>query len=182
MKKKIAVFCGSLSGSSDRFEKDAFRFGQLIASEGFELVFGGGKDGLMGAVANGALAAGGKVTGVLPQFFNPREVAHPGMQKTVQVKNLAERKQIIAEISDVFVSLPGGIGTLDEMFEMLALSKLNRQHKISALLNTENYFEPILQMLDKMEKYRFSSPVLHRLLWVEKSPEEMMEKIIRHMG
>ena len=177
----IAVFGGAFAGKNGIYTVQAYRLGSLIAKQGFDLVFGGGKDGIMGAVADGALAQGGKVIGVLPEFFNPEEVAHPQMHEIIYVKNLQERKEVIRNISDAFISLPGGIGTLDEFFEMIAMNKLNLHLKPSGLLNTEGYFDPLLKMFNRMENEGFLNISNEPLFAIEEKPEQLMEHLLRLM-
>ncbi len=178
----IAVFGGAFAGKKGIYTDQAFRLGSLIAKQGFDLVFGGGKDGMMGTVADGALSQGGKVIGVLPEFFNPEEVAHPQMHEIIFVKDLQERKEVIRNISDAFISLPGGIGTLDEFFEMIALNKLKLLMKPSGLLNTEGYFDPLMIMIKRMENEGFLNISNEPLFAIEEKPEQLMEHLLRLMN
>ena len=122
--KRISVFCGSSRGNDDIFEKQAFRLGETLASRKIGLVYGGTKIGLMNAVANGALSRGGEVTGVLPRFISDKGIAHDNLTELVLVDTMHERKTRMHELSDAFAALPGGIGTLEEVFEMAGIALL----------------------------------------------------------
>lgn len=144
----IAVFCGARAGRDPRYATEAAALGAALAARGWTLVYGGGKVGLMGVLAQACLDAGGSVTGVIPGFLSSREVLHPGLQISHQVEDLFERKALMIELADAFVALPGGIGTLDELLEVMAWRQLGCIDKPVALLNTAGYFESALRSLD----------------------------------
>lgn len=144
----VAVFCGARTGRDPRYAQDAVALGAAIAARGWTLVYGGGKVGLMGLLAQACLDGGGSVTGVIPGFLSSREVLHPGLQISHQVEDLFERKALMIELADAFIALPGGIGTLDELLEVMAWRQLGCIDKPVALLNTAGYFEPWLRTLD----------------------------------
>lgn len=148
--KSITVFCGATSGRLPEFEEAAYQLGKDIAEGDYELVYGGGSAGMMGAVANGAVDHGGKVTGVIPQFLVDRELAHQRLHKLEVVETMHERKAIMNELGDAIVSLPGGAGTLEEFFEMYTWGQIGLHEKPLGLINTRNYFDPLLTMFDKM--------------------------------
>ncbi|HET9978081.1 MAG TPA: TIGR00730 family Rossman fold protein [Burkholderiaceae bacterium] len=140
----IAVYCGSRFGDSPAFERAARAIGAAIGAAGDTLVYGGGRVGLMGAVADAALAAGGRVIGVIPQALMDREVGHPGLSELHVVQTMHERKQRMARHADAFVALPGGIGTLEELYEMWSWQQLGYHDKPVALLNVEGYYDALL--------------------------------------
>ena len=153
--KSLCVYCGSSPGLCDAYVQSAEAFGQLLAAEGITLVYGGGKVGLMGAVADGALRAGGKVIGVIPDLLVAREVAHMGLTTLHRVGSMHERKLKMAELADGFVALPGGAGTIDEIFEVFTWSQLGMHSKPCAFLDVEGYYALLFQFLDHMAEQRF---------------------------
>lgn len=144
----ICVFCGSSSGNDPRYLAAARHLGSAIAERGWGLVYGGAHVGLMGAVADAALAAGGKVTGVLPHGLEQRELAHGGLTRLHIVGSMHERKAMMADLSDAFIALPGGYGTLDEFFEILTWAQLGLHAKPCAVLNVNGFFDALFQYLD----------------------------------
>jgi uncharacterized protein (TIGR00730 family) len=142
--QRVCVFCGASSGRRPRYADAARAFGDAVARRGLGLVYGGGRVGLMGAVADGALAAGGEVIGVIPQELVDRELAHDGLGELRVVGSLHERKALMAELSDAFVALPGGFGTLDELMEQLTWSQLGLHRKPVGLLDVEEYWRPLI--------------------------------------
>ncbi len=143
--KSVCVFCGSATGSDPQFVEAARDTGTLLARRGLALVYGGGHIGMMGALADAALAAGGRVTGVIPQHLMRPEVAHLGLSELVVVDSMHQRKRLMADRADCFLALPGGFGTLDETFEMVTWLQLGLQRKPVALVNVGGYFDPVLQ-------------------------------------
>ena len=141
---RVCVFCGASSGRSPAYAHAARAFGEVVAQRGLGLVFGGGRVGLMGTVADAALAAGGEVIGVMPSALVGRELAHEGLTELHVVETLHERKALMAELSDGFVALPGGFGTLDELMEQLTWSQLGLHDKPVGLLDVEGYWEPLV--------------------------------------
>ena len=144
--RRVCVFCGASSGRVPAYADAARGFGAALADRGLGLVYGGGRVGLMGAVADGALAAGGEVIGVIPQELVDRELAHDGVTELRVVGSLHERKALMAELSDAFVALPGGFGTLDELMEQLTWSQLGLHAKPVALLDVEDYWRPLIAL------------------------------------
>jgi uncharacterized protein (TIGR00730 family) len=174
---RICVFTGSSSGKDPRFDAGARAFGSLIAARGHGLVYGGGKVGLMGAVAQAALAGGGEVTGVIPRFMDVREVAHKGLTSLEWVDSMHARKARMAELSDAFVALPGGWGTLDELFEILTWAQLGLHAKPVALLNLEAFFDPLLSYLEAAKAAGFVREQHHDLLHVASNPEALLHHL-----
>jgi uncharacterized protein (TIGR00730 family) len=146
----LALYCGSSPGNDPRYAAVARESGRALAERGIRIVYGGGGVGLMGAVADAALAAGGQVTGVIPDFLNTRELMHPQVADMRVVRTMHERKLLMVELSDGFIALPGGFGTLDELFEVLTWSQLGIHRSPIGLLNLDGYFDGILACLDGM--------------------------------
>jgi hypothetical protein len=157
--KRIVVFCGSSPGRRPEYAAAATAFGALLAERGIGIVYGGASVGLMGAVADGALAAGGEVIGVIPRRLLEREIAHAGLTELRTVDSMHERKALMADLSGAVVALPGGTGTLDELFEMFTWSQLGLHGKPIGLLEIEGYWQPLLAFIDHM--------VAERFLWAE---------------
>ena len=147
---RICVYTGSRHGSRPEYEAAARAFGTLLAERGIGLVYGGGHLGLMGVIADAALAAGGEVVGVIPQKLVDWEVAHPGLTELHVVASMHERKQMMADLADAFVALPGGIGTMEELFEVWAWLHLGYHQKPCALLNVAGFYDPLIIFLDRM--------------------------------
>lgn len=175
----LTVFCGSGTGSQERYALDARRFGELAAERGITIVYGGGRTGLMGALADGALAAGGRVVGVIPRALVEREVAHDGISELMVVGDMHERKARLAALGDAFVALPGGSGTLEEFFEAWTWRRLGIHGKACALLNTLDYWRGLLTMLARMADEQFlSGPDLDEIV-VDNSPEALLDRLSR---
>ena len=163
--KSICVYCGSNAGNRPIYAERAVALGQRIAHEGLALIYGGGNAGLMGLAADAALAAGGEVIGVIPEQLVTWEVAHKGLTRLEVVANMHERKMRMFDLSDAFVALPGGFGTLDEMFEMLTWRQLGIGDKPCAFLDVDDFYAPLLQMIDRMVAERFLHPEQRADLW-----------------
>jgi uncharacterized protein (TIGR00730 family) len=148
--KRVLVFCGSSPGARPEYAESADALGRLLAGRGLGLVYGGASVGLMGAVADGALAAGGEVIGVIPRGLVEREIGHPGLTELREVSTMHERKALMAELSDAVIALPGGTGTLDELFELFTWSQLGLHRMPIGLLDVAGYWQPLLAMLDHM--------------------------------
>jgi uncharacterized protein (TIGR00730 family) len=144
--RRVCVFCGASSGRAPAYAEAARAFGAAVAGRGLGLVYGGGRVGLMGAVADGALAGGGEVVGVIPRALVERELAHGGLSELHVVGSLHERKALMAELADGFVALPGGFGTLDELMEQLTWSQLGLHAKPVGLLDVEGYWRPLIAL------------------------------------
>jgi uncharacterized protein (TIGR00730 family) len=146
--RHLCVFCGSNRGNNPAYEAAAQQLGAELASRGITLVYGGGNVGLMGILADATLHAGGKAIGVIPEALMAREVGHRGLTELHVVKTMHERKALMAELSDGFIALPGGIGTFEEFFEVLTWAQLGIHNKPCALLNVAGFFDPLLQMIE----------------------------------
>ena len=163
--RSICVYCGSNAGSKPVYTERAIALGTRIAKEGLALVYGGGNVGLMGVVADAVLEAGGEVIGVIPEQLVNWEVAHKGVTRLEVVANMHERKARMFDLADGFVALPGGFGTLDEMFEMLTWRQLGIADKPCAFLDVDGFYAPLLAMMDRMVEERFLHPEQRRDLW-----------------
>jgi uncharacterized protein (TIGR00730 family) len=177
MLKRICVFCGSSSGTREIYAQAAREVGRLLSERGIELVYGGGKVGLMGAVADACLAAGGRVTGVIPQVLVDKEVAHNGLTELLVVQTMHERKALMADLADAFLALPGGYGTWDEFCEVLTWSQIGIQQKGSALLNVNGYYDPLLAMADRAVGEGFLRDVHRELLLTDRDPARLLDRL-----
>lgn len=175
--KSICVYCGSADGL-DLIYLDAARvLGSLLAEHGIELVYGAGKTGLMGAVADGALAAGGVVTGVVPENLNQPQLIHAGLSKLEVVPDIHGRKARMMQLADAFITLPGGFGTLDEMFEALTWAQIGLHTKPVGLLNTGGYFSPLLEMIDHAMREKFIYEEHRDLLVSSSDPADLLTRL-----
>lgn len=176
--KRICVFCGASRGGPGHYAEAARDLGTLLAARGLGLVYGGGDIGLMGVVADAALGAGGEVTGVIPQQLMDREVGHKGLTEMHVVESMNDRKLLMAELSDGFIAMPGGLGTLDELFEMLTWSQLKLHHKPCGLLNHRGYFDTMLAFLDHGEREGFIKAKHRAMLLVESGAEALLDRMM----
>ena len=161
----LCVYCGSSAGKHPEYTEQARAFGTEMARRGIALVYGGGNVGLMGIVADAVLAGGGKATGVIPRQLVEREVAHKGLTELVVVDTMHQRKTRMFELSDAFVALPGGFGTMDEMFEMLTWRQLGLGDKPCAFLDVDGFYAPLVEMMDRMVAERFLHADQRNDLW-----------------
>jgi uncharacterized protein (TIGR00730 family) len=173
-KRSICVFCGSSVGVKPAYAYAAKRLGESLGRGGRQLVFGGGRVGLMGVLADAALQHGGHVTGVIPQHLVDLEVAHTGLSQLRIVGSMHERKQLMADLADAFVVLPGGLGTLEEFFEVWTWGQLGLHAKPYGLLNVASYFDPLLTFLDHTVQEGFVRAEHRRLLAVAEDPDALL--------
>ncbi len=174
---RICVFCGSNTGADSSYAETARAFGAMLAREKIGLVYGGGKVGLMGAIADAALDAGGEVIGVIPHGLARKEWAHEGLSKLHVVDSMHERKALMADLSDAFVALPGGLGTLEEIFEVITWAQLGIHDKACALLNVGKYYDGLLSFLELAVKQRLIKPEHRAVILVESGHETLLERI-----
>lgn len=163
--RRVCVYCGSNTGANAAYAERAAELGRRLAADGLALVYGGGNVGLMGVIADAALAAGGEVIGVIPEQLAGWEVAHQGLTRLEVVADMHTRKARMFDLADAFVALPGGFGTLDEMFEMLTWRQLGLGDKPCAFLDVAGFFGPLMAMLDRMADERFLHGEQRRDLW-----------------
>ncbi|MDZ7735429.1 MAG: TIGR00730 family Rossman fold protein [Gammaproteobacteria bacterium] len=178
MFKRLCVYCGSRRGLSENHRRDAMRLGQLLAGNGITLIYGGGHVGMMGIIADATLAAGGDVIGVIPVSLQHKEVAHDGLTELHIVDDMHQRKALMAELADGFIAMPGGLGTLEELFEMLTWLQIGIHEKPVGLLNSNGYYDRLLDFLNQTvtEGY-LNAGDLERLLKVSDKPEKLLKKL-----
>lgn len=162
--KSILVYCGSAKGNNSVYTEAAQRLGSVLAANKIQLIYGGGSIGLMGVVADTVMKNRGEVIGVIPKFLNVKEVGHGGLTSLIEVSSMHERKAKMEEMCDAAIALPGGYGTLDELFEILTWSQLGLHKKPIGILNVNGYFNGLIAQLDTMVKEGFLSPANRRLL------------------
>ena len=177
--RRVCVFCGSAAGAMPAYRRAAARLGEALARRGLGLVYGGGSIGLMGVVADAALAAGGEVVGVIPRRLARKEIAHAGLTRLRVVPSMHARKAMMADLADAFVAMPGGLGTLEELTEVLTWAQLGLHAKPCALLDVAGYWRPLIRLLDHAVEERFLRPEHRRLLLVERSPERLLDRLGR---
>jgi len=173
--KRIAVYCGSSAGPNQIYRTKAAELGRYLAGRKIHVVFGGGKVGLMGILADAVLAAGGKVTGVIPGFLHVKEVAHKRLSELITVETMHVRKALIEEMVDGAIALPGGFGTLDELFEMLTWGQLGLHDKPVGVLNINGFYDPILAAIDRMVEEGFLKDLNRDMLLSSNHIEELLE-------
>lgn len=176
----ICVFCGSGAGVRDEYLAAAVAFGHLLAERGLTLVYGGASVGLMGAIADAALAAGGDVVGVLPRHLAAKEISHHGLTRLELVDTMHERKARMAELSDAFVAMPGGLGTLEELFEVWTWAMLGLHRKPCALLDVAGYFDHLGAFLDHTVDEAFVRPAHRAMLILERDGPALLEALERY--
>lgn len=162
-RKSVCVFCGSRMGGHERFRLLAEQVGKGLAKRGATLVYGGGALGLMGVVSNAATAAGGEVTGIIPTFLRKQEVQNMNLTRTIVTQGMMERKQAMIDLSDGFLILPGGLGTLDELFEVLTWRQLGQIDKPIVLLGQDGFWEPLLTLIDHTIAQQFAGEAIRNL-------------------
>ena len=172
--KRLCVFCGANAGRDPVYRAAAQALGALLAREGVGLVYGGASIGLMGAVADAARAAGGEVIGVIPRALMKREIAHAGLADLRVVGSMHERKALMAELADGFIALPGGVGTLEELFEVWTWVHLGLHHKPCALLDVAGFYSGLARFLDHVEAEGFLREGVRDMLLVERDPAQLL--------
>ncbi len=178
----VCVYCGARAGALPAFTLAARALGQAVAQRGWQLVYGGGRGGLMGVLADAALAAGGRVVGVIPHSLMERELGHPGLAELHVVQTMHERKQLMAQHSDAFVALPGGIGTLEELFETWTWRQLGYHDKPLGLLNVEGYYDPLLAFVEHATTAGFLAADQLALLTTDTQLERLLDALHRQSG
>lgn len=175
--KSVCIYCGSSSGTSPEYADAAVQCARALVARGVTIVYGGGNIGIMGIVADAALQAGGKVVGVIPDVLVDKELAHRGVTELIQVRGMHERKQTMANMADGFIALPGGIGTLDELCEILTWRQLGFHNKPVALLNTAHYYDLFIGMLRQMQSSGFIPKPMAEQILVDKDIEVLLTKM-----
>jgi uncharacterized protein (TIGR00730 family) len=180
--KRITVFCGSSLGNDDVYSLQATLLGQTLAKQNIELVYGGAKIGLMGAVAEGALSHGGKVIGVLPKFLRSKEIAHEGLTQLILVDSMHERKTKMNELCDGVIALPGGFGTLEEFFEMLTWGQLGLHQKPTAILNINGFYDSLIALVQTMTDKGLLKEVNQKMLLTSDNINDLLSKMMNYVA
>ncbi len=175
--RRVCVFCGSSPGRRGVYADAARAMGRMLAGQDIGLVYGGGSVGLMGILADATLEAGGEVIGVIPEHMKSREIAHYDLTDLRIVGSMHERKALMYELSDGFVAMPGGLGTMEELFEILTWCQLGLQVKPSGLLDVDGYFSHLVEFLDHVTAQGFIKEVHRRLVVVEEQPERLLDEM-----
>jgi uncharacterized protein (TIGR00730 family) len=175
--KRLCVFCGSSTGDAPAYAAAAHALGTTLARRGIGLVYGGASVGLMGAVADAALEAGGEVIGVMPEALAKKELAHAGLTDLRIVGSMHERKALMAELSAGFIALPGGLGTLEELFEVWTWAQLGYHAKPCALLNVAGFYDPLIAFLDGVVAHRFLKPAHRDMLVVAEDSDALLDRL-----
>lgn len=174
--KRIAVFCGSSNGASDLYIQGAKDLGKELAKRNISLVYGGASVGVMGAVANAVLEAGGHVIGVMPTFLEEREISHKNLSELIVVESMHERKAKMAELVDGFITLPGGPGTLEEFFEIFTWAQLGLHQKPCGLLNINDYYTPLISLFNHMTEEQFLQEKYRSMALVDTEPQGLLDQ------
>ncbi|HEV8514700.1 MAG TPA: TIGR00730 family Rossman fold protein [Cyclobacteriaceae bacterium] len=182
MIKRITVFCGSSLGNDPRFQIHARLLGQTLAKQNIELVYGGAKIGLMGAVADGALSEGGKVIGVLPKFLRSKEISHEGLTELILVDSMHERKTKMNELCDGVIALPGGFGTMEEFFEMLTWGQLGLHQKPVGILNVNGFYNSLIELAQTMVDGGLLKEVNQKMLLVSSDIDDLLSKMKNYVA
>ena len=179
---RLCVFCGSQSGLGPEYVEAARQFGRALVARRIELVYGAGSVGLMGVLAETVLAGGGRAVGVIPKFLATSELMHPGLSETHVVDTMHTRKALMAELSDAFVALPGGCGTLEEVLEAISWAQLRVHDKPVGLLDVQGFFAPLMAQLGHCEEAGFLPADVRRRLVVDRDPERLVETLLARLA
>ncbi|MBP1223934.1 TIGR00730 family Rossman fold protein [Flavobacterium sp. 1355] len=180
--KRITVFCGSSFGNEAIYKEQATLLGQTLAKHNIELVYGGANVGLMGAVADGVLNEGGKVIGVLPDFLRSKEIAHLGLTELILVESMHERKTKMNDLCDGVIALPGGFGTLEELFEMVTWAQLGLHKKPIAILNIDGFYDSLVELTNTMVEKGFLKNVNQKMLLVSDNIDDLLDKMKNYVA
>lgn len=175
--KNIAIYCGSSSGNEKIFIESAYSLGKILAKKGYSIIYGGACVGLMGAVADGALSQQGKVIGVIPKFLKEKELEHKGLSEIHIVETMHERKDLMNELSDGAIALPGGFGTMDELFEMLTWAQLSLHKKAISILNIDGYYNALIELCEKMIEKGFLKKEYREMLIIDSDIDRLLNKM-----
>ncbi|KUJ54933.1 LOG family protein [Chryseobacterium aquaticum] len=178
--KSITVFCGSSFGSDEKYKKQATLLGQTLAKQNIQLIYGGANVGLMGAVADGVLSEGGKAIGVLPHFLQSKEIAHNHLTELILVESMHERKTKMNDLCDGVIALPGGYGTLEELFEMITWAQLGLHKKPIAILNVDGFYDNLIKLIQTMVDKGFLKQINREMLLVSDDIGELLEKMRKY--
>ena len=173
--RRVCVFCGSSVGVRPAYEQAAHEMGRTLARRGIGLVFGGGKVGLMGVVADAVMAAGGEAIGVIPQTLDDREIGHTGITELRIVDSMHTRKAMMADLSDAFIAMPGGVGTFEEFFEVVTWTQLGLHRKPCGLLNVDGFYTPLSAFIDRATDEGFIRPVHRAAIVMDSDPATLLD-------
>ena len=179
--RRACVFCGSSVGFHSVYRDAATQTGRVLVERGFSLVYGGGQVGLMGVIADSVLASGGRVVGVIPEFLATKELMHTGISELHTVDSMHTRKALMAELSDVFLALPGGLGTFDELCEIVTWAQLGLHARPIGLLNVQGYFDGLIQQVERAIADGFCRPEHRRLFVVDANPYRLLDAMAVHV-
>jgi uncharacterized protein (TIGR00730 family) len=172
--KRLCVYCGAAGNVAEPYREAARQLGRLMGKAGIELIYGGGRVGLMGLLADAVLAAGGRVTGIIPDFLRNREIGHDGASELIVVGSMHERKQRMFELADAFAILPGGLGTLDEALECITWRQLGLHDRPIVVIDVDGYWRPLARLIDHVVRAGFAGPEALGLYQVVSSPEDLL--------
>ncbi len=178
--KAVCVYCGSSNGAKPLYAEAARSFGRALVAANLALVYGGGKVGLMGAIADEVMAAGGRAIGVIPELLVDKEVGHNGLTELHVVPDMHQRKKMMADLSDAFVALPGGAGTLEELFEVYTWAQLGYHQKPVALFNVDGYYDPLIAMLAHTVHEGFMRQTYFDILQIDRDPHALISRLQRY--
>lgn len=174
--KRLAVYCGSSYGASDKYKEGAIQLGKVLEKRGITLVYGGASVGIMGEIANTVLKEGGEVIGVIPRLLEDREISHRNLTELIIVDSMHERKAKMAELADGFIALPGGPGTLEEFFEVFTWAQLGLHQKPCGLFNINHYYDPLVTLFNHMADQQFLQEKYRSMAVVESDPDRLIEQ------
>ena len=174
--KRLAVFCGSSNGASETYKEGAIQLGKELARQGITLVYGGSSLGIMGTVADTVLESGGQVIGVIPKMLVEKEISHPHLTELIVVDSMHERKAKMVDLADGFIALPGGMGTLEEFFEVLTWAQLGLHQKPCGILNINHYYDLLISFLDHINEQQFLQDKFRSMVLIESEPAQLIEK------
>lgn len=175
--KSICVFCASSLGNGPIYAQTAFELGKILAKNQIDLIYGGAQVGLMGKVAEGTLSNKGKVIGIIPEFFKTKEIAHASLTELITVQTMHERKALMHDKSDAFIALPGGFGTLEELFEILTWAQLNLHQKPIGILNINGFYDPLIQLVETMITSGLLKQEYKAMLLISDSIEDLISQM-----
>jgi uncharacterized protein (TIGR00730 family) len=178
--KSVCVYCGSANGAKPLYAEAARAFGRALVQADLALVYGGGKVGLMGVIADTVMAEGGRAIGVIPELLVNKEVGHNGLTELHVVPDMHHRKKMMADLSDAFVAMPGGVGTLEEFFEVYTWAQLGYHQKPVALLNIDGFYDPLMNMLQHTVDEGFLRPAYFDIVQVDRDPVALIDKLQRY--
>lgn len=180
MAKRICVYCGSRMGNNGLYEQGAHALGEAFARRGIDLVYGGSNVGLMKTIANAVMVSGGRVVGIIPTILSDNEPEHNAITELHVVNSMHERKAMMEQLSDGFIAMPGGVGTFDELFEILTWRNLKLHEKPVGLLNVAGFYEPMMRFMEHGVREGFIAEEVFDVIEIDKNPDHLLEKMLAH--